>query len=198
MDVRKFFDSIDHAILLKIVARRFKDKTLLAIFEKIVHSYEANEKEGKGLPIGNLTSQYFANHYLAVLDHFIKNENSIAAYVRYMDDFVVWHDDLSFLKAIQAKIVAFLETELSLVLKTNLLQKASQGLSFLGFRLFPHKKLLSQRSKKRFKVKMRVLNDDLNKENLSEAKFQQRATALHAFVQQAYSRQYRLRIISSF
>ena len=70
MDIRKYFDSIDHHILLRMLHRRFKDPILMSIFEQIIRSYQVSP--GKGVPIGNLTSQYFANHYLALLDHFVK------------------------------------------------------------------------------------------------------------------------------
>jgi retron-type reverse transcriptase len=72
MDIRKYFDSIDHEILKKTIRRKFKDKTLLNLFDQIIDGYF--KVPGKGVPIGNLTSQYFANHYLALFDHYIKEE----------------------------------------------------------------------------------------------------------------------------
>jgi RNA-directed DNA polymerase len=117
LDVRKYFDSIDHDLLKQLLMRRFKDKYLLKIFCDIINSYETSA--GKGLPIGNLTSQYFANHYLAVADHFIKEKLNASAYVRYMDDMVIWADDKGTLLKIGYQYKRFIEHELRLTLKPN-------------------------------------------------------------------------------
>ena len=118
MDIRKYFDSIDHVQLLKLLNSKFKDKTLLQIFNKIISSYHT--EDGKGLPIGNLTSQYFANMYLGRLDHFIKHSLRLKGYVRYMDDFIVWYDNKDELEVDRICIKSFLESELNLNLKVNL------------------------------------------------------------------------------
>ena len=78
-------------MLISQLARVFKDAALVSIFEQIIHSYEASP--GRGLPIGNLTSQYFANHYLTGLDRWVKEKRCVAAYTRYMDDMVCWHSE---------------------------------------------------------------------------------------------------------
>ena len=80
MDVRKYFDSIDHRILMNLLARRFKDAMLLRLFSKLIDSYSVTT--GKGLPMGNLSSQYFANHYLAVADHYLKEKLKVKAVIR--------------------------------------------------------------------------------------------------------------------
>lgn len=87
LDFKKYFDSIDHAILKTLLNRIFKDPQLLLIFNIIIDSYDMN---GKGIPIGNLTSQYFANYYLSGLDHRMKEVIKIRCYVRYMDDVVIF------------------------------------------------------------------------------------------------------------
>ena len=189
LDVRKYFDSIDHAILLSLLRRRFKDARLLALFERILGSYHT--RAGKGLPIGNLSSQYFANYYLGLLDHWLKETQGTKAYVRYMDDFVVWHDDKSRLQALAQEITAFLETRLALGLKTCYVANTKHGLPFLGFRLFPNKKTLSARSKKRFARKMRALTEELLSGTISQAQYQARATALTAFAEKGYSLKFR-------
>ena len=86
LDVRKFFDSIHHEVLKHQLSRLFKEHSVLNIFGQIIDSYAASPE--RGVPIGNLTSQYFANHYLAALDHFVKEILGCKAYVRYMDDMV--------------------------------------------------------------------------------------------------------------
>ena len=91
LDVRKFFDSIHQATLKTQLARIIGDGKVLWLLYQIIDSYCTIP--GRGVPIGNLTSQYFANHFLAELDHCIKEKLRIKAYVRYMDDFVLWHSE---------------------------------------------------------------------------------------------------------
>jgi len=115
LDVRKFFASIHHDVLKGQLAAMFKEERLLRIFFQIIDSYEASQ--GRGVPIGNLTSQYFANHYLSGLDHYIKEQLGMEAYVRYMDDMVLWNDDKMVLKAVDKVVTAYLENCLQLELK---------------------------------------------------------------------------------
>ena len=136
LDVRKYFDSIDHNILKRMLAKRFKGKTLIRVFYQIIDSYKT--KLEKGLPIGNLTSQYFANHYLGFADHYIKEHLHALAYVRYMDDMVIWSDNKNSLIEIGKKFETFIESELSLKLKPFCLNSTNKGLPFLGYVLFPN------------------------------------------------------------
>ncbi len=95
MDIRRYFDSVNHEVLRSLLRRMFKDERLLQLFKQIIESYETTP--GTGIPIGNLTSQHFANSYLGSLDRFIKEELRCRHFVRYMDDFVVWSDDRAWL-----------------------------------------------------------------------------------------------------
>ncbi|MCB9298198.1 MAG: hypothetical protein H6559_34525 [Lewinellaceae bacterium] len=108
LDVKKFFDTIHHNVAKTQLARLFRDQDVLDIFYQIIDSYEAHPD--RGVPIGNLTSQYFANHYLSGLDHFIKEKLRIKAYVRYMDDMVLWHNDKDVLKQAWRAIKNMLKT----------------------------------------------------------------------------------------
>jgi hypothetical protein len=148
LDIKKYFDSINHNVLIKLLYRKFKDQKLLSVFEQIINSYSTSQS--KGLPIGNLTSQYFANYYLAFLDHFIKEKMQVKHYVRYMDDMVLWGNNKSTVKENLKKIMGFLDEKLFLNLNQPILNNTSQGLSFLGFRVFPEVIRLNSRSKKRF------------------------------------------------
>lgn len=99
LDVRKYFDNIDHEILKKMLSRIKKDRECLNLLFAIIDSYGLGQ-EGRGLPIGNLTSQFFANFYLSFLDHYILEELKPCGYVRYMDDFILFSnskDGVSFL-----------------------------------------------------------------------------------------------------
>ncbi len=134
-DILKYFDSIDHSILLQLLAKRICDKDLLLILERVIANGGAN---GKGLPIGNLTSQFFANVYLDELDKYVKQTLHVRHYIRYMDDFVLFSPDKDHLKIQQAALATFLEEQLKLRINpaSSFLNKAQNGLSFLGVRIF--------------------------------------------------------------
>jgi len=117
MDVKKYFDSIDHLILIDLLARRFKDDDLLDLFSKIFNTYHI--QTGKGLPIGNLISQHTANFYLGTFDRWIKETLKIKGYIRYMDDFLVFGTGRHELKETLVKIQHYLKSKLSLDLKKN-------------------------------------------------------------------------------
>lgn len=129
-DVRKYFDSIDIKTLYKIIKRKIKDKALLTIIREILEI----DKKTKGVPIGNLTSQLFANVYLNELDKFVKEELKVEYYARYMDDFVILSEDKFELKIILEKIIDFLDKALKLKLndKTRI-YKAKSGVDFVGY-----------------------------------------------------------------
>lgn len=196
LDIRKYFDSINHSLLLGMLSRVFKDKGLLSLFSKIVESYSV--APNNGIPIGNLTSQYFANFYLAYCDHFILEQLKVCGHVRYMDDFVVWSNDIVHLKEAKSKIEHFVADKLSLELKTSFINKCEHGLNFLGFRLFPNRKLLSKRSKVRFKRKQVALYSELFCKKISQEVFQVHSTALNAFAAKAYSKSLRRKILQQY
>lgn len=135
-DVEKYFDSINHDILLGLLDRKIKDRRLLDISERIIR-HGSPDDSGKGLPIGNRTSQFFANVYLHPFDLFVEQKLRVP-YIRYMDDFVVWGTDRNVVKDMNLKTENFLAEQLQLVLKPNATFINSQlnGLSFLGRRIF--------------------------------------------------------------
>jgi len=141
LDIEKYFDNIDHKILLRLVASKVKDKKLLRLIGRIVENSDVSRglEDGKGLPIGNLTSQFFANVYLNALDHFIKDTLRVKHYIRYMDDIVVFSDSRASLKGMRELIAKFLSDKLGLRLKdkATLLNTSLHGLPFLGYRVFP-------------------------------------------------------------
>jgi RNA-directed DNA polymerase len=137
-DIRKFFESVDHQILKRLLRKVFKDTRLLKLLDIIVdHSVPGNEP-GKGIPIGNLTSQHFANFYLGFLDHYLKDRLQVHGYVRYMDDFISFADDKTVLHRRLVDIEAFIaqELRLSLKAKATTIAPVTQGVPFLGFRIF--------------------------------------------------------------
>jgi hypothetical protein len=139
-DVRQYFASIDHPALKALLRRKLKDPRVLLLLEQIIdHPLPVAAQAGVGLPIGNLTSQYFANLYLGELDHFVKERLRASGYLRYMDDFVVFGADKASLRAIHTQAQEFLTSSLRLQLKerATVLAPVSQGLALLGFRVFP-------------------------------------------------------------
>lgn len=149
IDVRRYFDSIDHTILLHALERRFKDEGLLALCHRVIDSYYVSAD--RGLPIGALTSQYFANLYLSSLDRFILEKLRVAGFVRYMDDIVWWAHSLEQAKKDLKLVRGFVEEKLHLQLHPRTyIQRSSRGLSFLGYRLFPGVRRLSARRRHRY------------------------------------------------
>lgn len=186
LDVRKYFDSINHQILKTKLSRLFKDYKLLRLFDLIIDSYQT--EPCTGIPIGNLTSQYFANFYLSDLDHYIKEVLRVPRYVRYMDDMLLFADSLSELKNNVSKVKEYLEQRLSLELKPPQIANVNRGVSFLGYSLLPHRILLNRRSKLRFAKKFCTYNSMLASGEWNEVVYQQHIRPLLAFVDKSYAR----------
>ena len=192
LDVRKYFDSISHDVLKSKLRTLFKDPLLLIVFNKIIDSYSVNE--GFGLPIGNLTSQYFANYYLSYIDHYMKEVQKVPLYVRYMDDILIFGDDKSSINRAYS-CISLLMNEHYLQLKQPIAIKTYNGIPFLGYRIYPNKVLLSARSKKRFINKYIKYVNLLNNDAMSENDFVRHILPLFAFVQKAYTKKLRLNIM---
>lgn len=193
LDVRKYFDSIDHAILKDRLRRIFKDPYLLKIFDNIVDSYSI--EDNRGVPIGNLTSQYFANYYLSSLDHHIKEVLRVPCYVRYMDDMLVFGTTQQEVNRYVREIDAMATDSLGLTLKTPQISACKYGVSFLGYKLFATKILLNRRSKLRFVRRMKLYAANLESGIWSEQIYFNHITPLLAFAQKAYTRNLRVAFI---
>lgn len=142
-DIKKFFETIDHRILSNIIAKRIKDNDAMRLLEEIIESFSSKYStifEQKGLPIGNLTSQLFANIYLNELDQFIKHKLKVKNYIRYTDDFVIVAGERTYLENIIAPVQSFLKKKLALELhpKKVSIRKFHQGVDFLGYILLPY------------------------------------------------------------
>lgn len=181
LDIRKYFESIPQERLISRLHRLFKDPEVMHWLEKILRGHRP--AEGKGLPIGSLTSQHLANFYLTPLDRFCQKHVAVKAYVRYMDDFVCWGDDKAAIISLGREIQSFVATELGLALKhPPCPQPTARGMDFLGYRIFPSHAELSRRSKVRYWRKLRLL-DALHEGGMISARaLQERLTALTAFV----------------
>lgn len=169
-DIKKFFDSVDHGILLKILNKRITDPDARWLLKKIVESFSTDKSDifyKKGTPIGNLTSQLFANVYMNEFDQFIKHELKAKHYVRYTDDFVIVSNNKKFLFDLLDPIKSFLQENLALELhpKKVIIRKSKQGVDFLGYVTVPYFRTLRTKTKKRVfkKLKERVQEYKLGK-----------------------------------
>lgn len=182
LDVRKYFDSIDHEILKKQLLRLTNEGKTQILLRKIIDSYTSaveNEKnEPKGLPIGNLTSQYFANLYLTGLDHFILEHFKPLGYLRYMDDMVIFSKSFNQLKRIFHEIEEYTKKELKLSLKPPIFAHTEDGLPFLG-KLISHSKIRPLAQKMRYKrKKIKRIDFLVRTGNLTEEKAAERIYAI--------------------
>lgn len=191
LDVRQCFDSIPHDRLRDRLASRFKDHRLLGLFASIIAGFRGGI--GRGLPIGSLMSQHFANFYLGFLDRFVKEKLRIRGYVRYMDDLMLWSDDRGRLAAAEARCRDFLTTNLGLEFKPACVIHSARGVDFLGCRILPTHTLLSRRSRRRYGRRIRTLSRAFRLGLLDERGLQTRLEAATAFARAADTRSWRYR-----
>ena len=144
LDIRKCFAAIDHLILKTILSKTIVDPKILRLIAEIVGSFNTVGVSGAGLPLGNLSSQLFANVYLNEFDHFVKGELQLPNYLRYCDDLIYWDRNRAVLVGALPLIRVFLVDQLKLELhpKKFLLRRYHSGVDILGFICFPHFRLL--------------------------------------------------------
>jgi len=202
-DIRKYFPSIDHGVLMEQLARVIGDQRLLGVMDTIIDSHhdavERDWPEGaglfdvihrtRGLPIGNLTSQFCANIYLNGMDHFIKHDLRVKGYVRYLDDFVLFGDDRQVLKAQGALIKQYLDgLRLTIHPDKYRLVQTSDGVEFVGFVLFRSGRVRVRReSVRRFDRRYRQMRWEVNHKRREPADLTRRVVAWGAHVQHAQS-----------
>lgn len=189
LDIRKYFDSIDHTILKGQIKKLIKDERVIFLLNGVIESYETNP--GKGVPIGNLTSQYFANLYLCALDHFILEKLRPAGFCRYMDDFVLWASSQAELKKMYEAVNNFVFQELALSLKQPVFGKTAFGLPFLGFLVKDKGIFLLQKSKKRTQKRMKEVNTLLRLNLFTEEKAAQRVQSVFSAIKLARTNRFR-------
>ncbi len=167
-DIKQYFPSINHRIVKRILRIRIEDQDALWLLDEIIDSAvslpgclqvgkEAADSDNRiGLPIGNLTSQFFANLYLNELDYFIKFDLRIRYYLRYMDDFLIFSNEKIMLIEVKERISKFLNVSLELRLHKDKSQiySRSDGIKFLGFRLFSEYRRLASDNVRRFKKQL--------------------------------------------
>jgi retron-type reverse transcriptase len=197
-DIRKYFPSIDHAILKDLLARVIKCRPTLDLAGRIIDGSNPQEpvdvyfqgddlftpsERRRGLPLGNQTSQFFANVYLNSLDQFVLREIGPGAYCRYVDDFLLFHDDQAFLKEARRRIDGELcNLRLNLHEGKSRIYRTSTGVTFLGWRLFPDHRRLVRGNVVRFRRRLRWLQRQFaeGEVELSEVVSSLRAWNAHA------------------
>lgn len=162
-DIKKFFASIDQKILLDIVGRYITDTDVLWLISRIVSSFNSTEK-GKGLPLGNLTSQLLVNIYMNELDQFVKHQLKAQYYIRYADDFVFLSHDKDRLLNILPKVRKYLTNKLSLELHPDkvFIKTVASGVDFLGWVHFTDRRILRTVAKRRMFRNIQIKEGDNN------------------------------------
>lgn len=158
-DVRKYFESIDQNTLLNLIKEKIVCEKTLKIIKEII-SRHVSSVPGKGVPLGNITSQIFANIYLNILDKYVKNELRCRFYVRYNDDFVIVSEFSEKLKEIRTKILLFVKEKLLLgiPLEKTSIRKINWGIDFLGFTILPKAVLLRNKTKNKIYTNISLKN----------------------------------------
>jgi retron-type reverse transcriptase len=176
MDIKKFFPSIDHRVLKERIRRVIKDQDVLWLCDLIIDGSNPQEPIVQhfpednlftpltcrhGIPIGNLTSQFFANVYLDGLDHFVKERLRMKRYLRYVDDFCCFADDKMFLSEARLAIREFLfGLRVRLNEGKSRIRQVKEGIEFLGFVVLSDRLRLNQTAVQRQRKRLRRLRHD--------------------------------------
>jgi retron-type reverse transcriptase len=177
LDVKKFFDTINHQALKELLEKTFKEKKLLQLFGTIVDGYGNKQ----GVPIGNLTSQYFANFYLSYLDRFAKQTLKIKGYIRYMDDIILWGRTKAQIWYYYGQLKAFLETHLKQTFKPVIFNKTSYPFNYLGYIIEKEVLKPNKRNRIKFIKKQRQILHLLKINKITEQKAQQQFWSMHQY-----------------
>jgi hypothetical protein len=179
IDIRHYFDEIDHAMLHGLLQRRFKGRAFLALLRRIIGSYHVTP--GKGLPIGSLTSQHFANYYLDGMDRYILERLRVSAQVRYMDDIVWWCESRECVRETLRQVREYARDVRLLTVKDNTqINRSARGVTFCGFRITPGKLRLSRRRRRRYQERRRYWERAYLEGRIDAMTLQRAYDAVHA------------------
>lgn len=168
-DFRKYFDSVNHEVLINILEKKIKDKDLIYLIRKVLENFQIKV----GMPLGNYTSQFFANVYLNELDYYVKHVLKAKYYIRYVDDFVILHKNKKRLEYYLKHINNFLPClKIKLHPDKTDIHALRNGICFLGYRVFYTFKLLKKRNLRYFKRKLDIAIEEYNQDILSKERFE--------------------------
>jgi len=193
MDVRKYFDSVDHETLKALLSKIIKRIDVLRLFYAIIDS--GGVQAGKGIPIGNLTSQYFANYYLSAFDHYFKERFHLRWYIRYMDDILVFCKNKNEIKSIYDTAAAYAAETLKLNLKPPVSGMVKAGAPFLGFLIKPSGIYLQKKTKKRYKARIAEIEYKMKVGIFTEYEAGCRSESVTAHLLLARSRNFRNNVL---
>ncbi|HRZ85715.1 MAG TPA: reverse transcriptase domain-containing protein [Candidatus Paceibacterota bacterium] len=169
-DIKHYFEEVNHNVLINVITQRINDIKIVNLIKIILEN--GQKSKGIGMPLGNLTSQFFANVYLNELDYFAKHKLNVKYYIRYVDDFVILHNSKSQLEIWKEQINEFLNVELKLELhkdKSRIIC-LSRGIDFVGFRNYYYFRLLRKRNIKNMINKVSLFkNSEISKEKILES-----------------------------
>lgn len=188
LDISKYFYRVDHAILLDILRKRIKDERLLDLLDKIINSEETKFGlpagfspdectpdmwlSNVGMPIGNLTSQLFANIYLNELDQYCKHKLHLHYYIRYMDDIIILLDDKTELQRIKDDVEVFLKDNLRLDLnKKTVIRPITLGIDFVGYKMWATHRKLKKQTARRMIHSVKKLSEMLHNGEITKFQF---------------------------
>ena len=159
-DIQHYFDTVNHQILSGILSKKIRDQKVMHLIGIILANYKTSQL-GKGMPLGNLTSQFFANVYLNELDYFVKHSLKAKYYLRYVDDFIIFHERREVLKEYKEQINNFLREKLELELHPNKSKiiPLAKGLGYVGYRIFYYFIILRKRNIKKINSKLQEMGE---------------------------------------
>jgi len=189
-DIKHYFDTVDHEVLISVIRKKIKDAQVINLIKIILQNFKS-DVSGKGMPLGNLTSQFFANVYLNELDYFVKHRLKAKYYLRYVDDFVILHSSKSFLEDYKARIDIFLRKQLKLELHPDKskIKQLNYGVGLLGYRVFYYHKLLRKTNIRKFLKRLSTLE---GKERIME-----HLTGWFGYAMHANTYRFRCKILES-
>ncbi|MEK7545092.1 MAG: reverse transcriptase/maturase family protein [Patescibacteria group bacterium] len=193
-DIRRFFDSVDHAILKQLIRKRIHCDKTLRLIDEIIESFFTNQD--RGIPLGNLTSQLFSNIYLNLLDQFAKRTLRTKFYIRYADDFVLLSRDREELEYMLGYIHDFVRESLKMELhpKKVIFQKWHQGVDFLGYISFPRHAILRTKTKRRMLRKMQQRKNLLQEKRITPDSYNQSLQSYLGILKHASSRNLKIQM----
>ncbi|MBU1245488.1 MAG: reverse transcriptase domain-containing protein [Nanoarchaeota archaeon] len=198
-DIKYYFETVDHEILISIIKKKIKDKGVINLIKIILSNYKT-KIENRGMPLGNLTSQFFANLYLNELDQFAKQKLKAKYYIRYVDDFIILHHSRKTLKEYQSKIDDFLREKLNLELhpdKSRIL-KLNNGISFLGYRIFYYHRLIRRKNINKFERKFKKLKQLHKEKKINREIAMESLEGWLAFISHANAYKYKRDVVKRF
>ncbi len=196
-DIKHYFDSVDHEVLISILRKKIKDGKFIWLVRLILKNFDS-EVKGKGMPLGNYTSQFFANVYLNELDYFVKHELKAKYYIRYVDDFVILHRSKKRLEYFKIKIIEFLKNiNLELHPDKSKIIPLRKGVTFLGYRVFYYHKLLRKRNIRIFIRKFKEKLDNYDPTQTSPNKLIEELQGWFGYAKWANTYKIRKNIIDS-